>query len=296
MKKYLIVLILAVILMMPLAGAANILHTKNHAIQSPTTLSNDDFTHAVIGEYVTTTGCGYCPTASNQLYSIYNSGDYEFYYVSFVADMNSKIYSRVSELGTEGVPDVHFDGGYRNLVGAQEDETPYRNAITACGERTVPDIDVDVSVEWKGGGTLKISVDVQNNEAEEYDGHLRVYIVEKESRWNDAQDNPYHFGALAIPIDKSLAVPQSQPYLIDDTYTFTKTWFGGLNGFGDITEDNIMVIAAVFDGETDQAVQTAAAEPTSSTEQFSLFENFRIFQFLMERGFLSRLLNLMENC
>ena len=283
--------------MMPLAGAANILHTTKHIIQSPTTLSTDDFTHTVIAEYVTTTSCGYCPTASGQLYSIYNSEDYEFYYVSLVTDMNSKIYSRVAELGTTGVPDVHFDGGYRNLVGAQEDETPYRNAITACGERTVPDIDVDVSVEWKGGGTLKISVDVQNNEAEEYDGHLRVYIVEKESRWNDAQDNPYHFGALAIPIDKSLAVAsQGQPKPLGDTYTFTKTWFGGLNGFGDITEDNIMVIAAVFDGETDQAVQTAAAEPTSSTEQFQLFGNFRIIQFLMERGFLSHLFNSIENC
>ena len=47
-----------------------------------------------------------------------------------------------------------FDGGFKNLVGAQTDEQPYRTAIEQCGERTVPDIDVDVSVEWKSGGTL----------------------------------------------------------------------------------------------------------------------------------------------
>jgi len=295
MKKYLIVGVLAIVMMMPVIGAENLTNEKNE-VQPINAISEDDFTHGVLAEYVTTTGCGYCPAASAQLYSIYDSEDYEFYYVSLVSDMNSRVYSRVAELGTTGVPDVHFDGGFKNLVGAQTDEQPYRTAITQCGERTVPDLDIDVSVEWKGGGTLKISVDVQNNEAEEYDGHLRVYIVEKESRWNDAQGQPYHFGTLAIPIDKSLAVPQSHPYLIDDTYTFTKTWFGALNGFGDITEDNIMVIAAVFDGETDYAVQTAAAEPTSSIEQFQLFGNFRIIQFLMERGFLSRLFNLIENC
>lgn len=294
MKKYLIIGILAIVMIMPIIGAANITNDKIE-VQSSDILSGEDFTHTVFAEYVTTTACGYCPTASSQLYSIYNSGDYEFYYVSLVADMNSKIYSRVQELGVTAVPDVYFDGGYRNLLGAQEDEQSYRNAITQCGERTVPDINVDVSVEWKGGGTLKISVTVQNNEAEEYDGHLRVYIVEPESRWNDASSNPYHFGALAIPIDKSLAVPQGQPCPLGDTYTFTKTWFGALNGFGDITEDNIMVIAAVFDGETDYAVQTAAAEPTTSTEQFHLFENFKIFQFMRERGILFHLFNLIAN-
>ena len=283
---------MAILLLMPLAGANTNITTKTN--QQPTT-SSYDFTHTVIGEYVTTTGCGYCPTASSQLYSIYNSGDYEYYYVSLVADMNSKIYKRVQELGVTAVPDVYFDGGYKNLLGAQDNEQAYRNAITQCGERTVPDIDVDVTVEWKGGGTLKITVTVQNNEAEEYDGHLRVYIVEPESRWNDAQGHPYHFGALALPIDKSLAIPQSQPCQLGDTYTFTKTWFGALNGFGDITEDNIMVIAAVFDGETDYAVQTAAAEPTASTEQFSFFENFRIFQFFKENGLFIHLLTLIKN-
>jgi len=294
MKKHLVIGILAIVLIMPIVGAENITREKNE-VQPSTVLSGEDFTHTVIAEYVTTTSCGYCPAASSQLYSIYSSGDYEFYYVSLVSDVNSKIWNRVQELGVTGVPDVYFDGGYRNLVGAQTDEQPYRNVITQCGERTVPDIDVDVSVEWKGGGTLKISVTVQNNEAEEYDGHLRVYIVEPESRWNDAQSNPYHFGALAIPIDRSLAVPQFQPRPLCDSYTFTKTWFGALHGFGDITEDNIMVIAAVFDGDTDHAVQTAAAEPTSSTEQFFLFENFKIFQFMRERGILFHLFNLIKN-
>ena len=249
-------------MLVPLTGAENVL--PEIMIKTPSSISNEDFTHSVLAEYATTTTCGYCPTASNQLYSIYNSGDYEFYYISLVANANPKIYGRVTELGVSSVPDVYFDGGYVNILGAQIDEQPYRNAIVNCGERTVPDLDVDVSVEWIGGGTLKITVTVQNNEVEEYNGHLRVYIVEPESRWDDADGNPYHFGALYIPIDKPLAVPYSQPGILGETYTFTKTWFGALHGFGDITQDNTLVIATVFDEDTDYAVQTATAEPTSS--------------------------------
>jgi hypothetical protein len=42
-----------------------------------------------------------------------------------------------------------------------------------------------------------------------------------------------------------------------------KTWRGALYGFGDITQNNILVIASVFDPDSGYAVQTAAAEPTS---------------------------------
>jgi len=102
MKKYVIAGVLAILMIMPIIGAANITNNKIE-VQSSDILSGDDFTHTVIGEYVTTTSCGYCPTASSQLYSIYNSEDYEFYYITLVADMNSKIYSRVTELGTTGL-------------------------------------------------------------------------------------------------------------------------------------------------------------------------------------------------
>ena len=88
---------------------------------------------------------------------------------------------------------------------------------------------------------MKISITVQNNEAEEYEGHLRVFIVEPESRWNDVDKNPYHFGVLAIPIDKSIAYIKGNVRPIGETYTFSKTWVGSRAGFGDITKDNIMI-------------------------------------------------------
>jgi hypothetical protein len=157
--------------------------------------------------------------------------------------------------------------------------------------REITDIDIDVDVTWIGFGTLKIEITVVNNEPETYNGHLRTYIVEKESRWNDNSGNPYHYAALDIPIDNNLAiVGKSVPKPLGDTYTFTKTWFGGLQGFGDITKDNIVVIAAVFDIDTDYAVETAVGEPTANSKShwlsnFPLFEkiisNFPIIQRLL---------------
>lgn len=269
MKKHLIIGVIVLMIIMPIAGASDILSTGETEVNKPMMATKEDFTHTVLAEFATTTKCGFCPTASSQLYSIYSLGDYDFYYVSLVINENYKVYSRVKELGVTHVPDVYFDGGYRNLLGAQEDEQPYRDAIVQCGERAVPDIDVDVDVKWTAKAILKIKVTVQNNEPEDYDGVLRVYIVEPESRWKDSSGKIYHFGVLDIPIDEPLAVPHGQPYgqprALGDTYTFKKTWFGILQGFGDITRDNIMVIASVFDKNYDYAVQTAAAEPTSSS-------------------------------
>lgn len=296
MKKYLVAIVIVSILLLPAVGASNLLASNKTEIKMPLNILEDDFTHGVFTEYVTTTGCGYCPEASSQLYSIYDSGDYEFYYVSLVADANYKIYGRVEELDVSGVPDVYFDGGYRSIIGKQDDEQPYRNAIQQCGNRDVPDIDVDVNVQWKGNAILKISVTVQNNEPEDYNGYLRVYIVEIESRWNDASGHPYHFGALHIPIEKSLAMPRAQVKPLGDSYTFTKTWIGALYGFGDITQDNVMVIATVFDPDSDHAVETAAATPTNSIDagifQFTFFENLKIWQWINARAIRSNLLSL----
>jgi len=183
-----------------------------------------------------------------------------------------------------------------SIIGKQDDEQPYRNAIQQCGNRDVPDIDVDVNVQWKGNAILKISVTVQNNEPEDYNGYLRVYIVEIESRWNDASGNPYHFGVLYIPIEKSLAMPRAQVKPLGDSYTFTRTWIGALYGFGDVTQDNVMVIASVFDPDSDYAVETAADTPTSSGYNnifyFPFLENLKIWHWINARAIRSNLLSL----
>ena len=269
MKKIFVLIILTLLLVIPLTTATT---TQKTAPTSTTTqpLTQINFTHDVIAEYVGTTTCPNCPPASTQLYSIYQSGDYPFHYVSFVSDQNIKIYSRIQELGVSGVPVVFFEGQNTSMTGAQPDETNYRNRIETAGARTLPDHDNSVDVKWQGPAILKISITVTNNEAEDYNGHLRVYILEKESRWLDANNNPYHNGLLHIPIDKALAVPKANPRA-RDIHTFTRTWIGALHGFGDITEENTMVIAAVFDRNSDYAVECASATPTIDTTTHPLY-------------------------
>jgi hypothetical protein len=80
-----------------------------------------------------------------------------------------------------------------------------------------------------------------------YQGMLRVYIVEPESRWNNYDGDPYHFGFLDFAYNNAVSID----YL--DTYETTLEWRASEAGFSDVQEDNIMVIAALFDPEIHKA-------------------------------------------
>jgi hypothetical protein len=275
---------MVIMLAIPVASAFDV-SIENESNIPITTMQ--EFTHTVFVEYATLTTCPPCVTASNQLYSIYNSGNFDFYYVSLVSNEgNANVKGRVVELGVTGVPDVFFDGGYRRIKGGQSSELPYRNAITASGERDVSDIDINMDVTWQGNAKIKIDITVINNEAEEFKGRIRTYIVEKDSRWNDYSGKPYHYAAIDIPIDKDLSVVRTEAIPLGESYTISKTWRGGLIGFGDITKENIIVIASVFEKDTDEVVETAAAQPTVKSGNYRplnvmlqrIFERFQILE------------------
>ena len=85
-------------------------------------------------------------------------------------------------------------------------------------------------------GSWRINVDIINLEEETYNGHLRVYIVEPESRWIMENGDPYHYSFLDFAVDEEIS--------IDYSYNKNITWNPNLGG--GIDEDNIMVIGAVF--------------------------------------------------
>lgn len=287
MKKYIV--LTAILMVFVLSIGANAYTLKEEDSKNIESIYADDFTHTVLIEFAGTSKCGYCPTAHIQLDSIYNQGNYDFMYVSMIVDENYETYDRIKELGVTGVPDVFMDGGYRNVKGAQEDEQPYINAIEASGQREVPDLSIDVNVEWKAQAIIKIIVTVTNNEENDYNGLLRVYIVEPESRYEDVRGNMVHFGVLDIPVIKPLSVSNAYTKPLGETYTFTHTWFGALHGFNDITKENLIVVASVFDTESGDAVETGVGSPTtrSNTEikqtdtHINLF-NLPIFTRIME--------------
>ena len=210
-------------------------------------------THTVLAEYGTATWCGYCKYAHAGLKNIYASGDYEFYYVSLVRDKNPIVVDPrlFTELNLYGYPTVYFDGGYRvNVGGSTGSESVYRSSISTCSKRSVYDVDINLDVTWLGGTEMQIDCSVQNNEPNTYDGTVRVYITEIESskNWKDTAGFLYTFPLLDYAFkDDGTGVNVSIP--TSGSWSDSTTWEGSAHGHSSITEDNIMVIAAVFNDE-----------------------------------------------
>jgi len=215
-------------------------------------------THTVLGEFGTATTCGPCKNGHAALKNIYAGGQYDFAYVTHVADVNTHSYDRLwTDYNTFGYPTVYFDGGYDLVLGSAtipQAEADYTAAITNCAARTVPNLDLDIDVIWLGNATMEISVQACNYEVSTYDCHLRVFITEVESTlgWDDTNGDPYTFAFLDYAFDLPLSLA---PGLC---WSDTVTWDGALhnNGYGvtfdSITKDNIMVVAAIYDGQANQ--------------------------------------------
>ena len=67
-----------------------------------------------------------------------------------------------------------------------------------------------------------------------YEARLLIYVTEPVSRWNMFNQEPYHFGSLGYAYDGTISLE----YL--DTFEETIIWDG------DVEEENVMVMAAVF--------------------------------------------------
>ncbi len=248
--------------------------------------NKSDFTHTVLGEFGTATTCVPCKYAHQALKEIYACEWYLFYYVTLVRDKNNHALKRTEELNQFAVPTVFFDGGYEKVEGAVDKEWAmgkYNQSIELCGNRDVADIDISVDVEWLGAvnpvpadgetnvsicsgliwnlSAMNIDISVDNNELSEYSGHLHVYVTELESSyWIDKFHNPYTFAFLDYAWNEDIEISAVS------SWQDSKEWDGadydnGHSGeelviFDDIWQDNIMIIASVFDGNTNYTDET----------------------------------------
>lgn len=210
---------------------------------------NQDLVHYVFIEEGTTTWCDRCPNVAGYLHDLYESGEYNFYYVSMVKDQNSKANDRLkNDYNMQGQPTVFVDGGYKVVTG--QDKTKYAEAIRAAEKRDVPPIKLKVTVEYDDN-TNEITTDVlvENFETKNYSGHLRVYLTEIISRWknpynaDDGEPKPYHFGFIDYIIDKQTSIDGKGNTTLSDKRK--------LSDF-DITNlvpEELMVIAVIFNSE-----------------------------------------------
>jgi thiol-disulfide isomerase/thioredoxin len=86
--------------------------------------------------------------------------------------------------------------------------------------------------------SLKIVHPSETTSGNQYEGHLRVYVVEIESRWKMENRRPYHYALLDFAYNDDLSIT----YL--DTFEETINWQG------DVEEDNVIIMAAVFNPES----------------------------------------------
>lgn len=207
-----------------------------------------DFTHTVFVEEMTQTTCVYCPELANAFNDVYKSHDYDYYFVALIEDVNENASARKDDYNIPGYPSAVFDGGYETHVGAAGEEE-IRPLIESCGERETPSLDMSISLQHQGGAILKIDVEVVNNEAEDYPGHIRVYINERISRYIMYDGEPYHFGFLDYAINEEINIPSGGSYQKSVIWNGAQNEDSLGNDFGDIDFNNIIVIGAVFDDE-----------------------------------------------
>src|SRR6056297_304083 len=57
---------------------------------------------------------------------------------------------------------------------------------------------------------MNLIIKVTNTGNQKYTGKIRSYVVEKESRWNDNDKNPYHFAFLDFSLNKQIRIKKGE--------------------------------------------------------------------------------------
>ena len=225
------------------------------AVSSPSVAQPKVFTHTMFDELGTELPCSNCHVAREALHKVYTSNDFPFYYVSLIDFENDAAEDRIDGYNLVHYPTVWFDGGYCvEIGGIPEAEAHYRQALTTCGARAVPDIDVNLTAIWLGDARIDIDVTVLNHEGTSYNGHLRVYVTEVESTmgWNDTLGHPYTFPLLDYAFNQDLSIVAGGAWagsLVWDGHEYDD---GHGHDFGNIQFGNLQVIAVVFTSDVHQ--------------------------------------------
>ena len=241
-QKYLLICFSAVILLFSVMSHAETT-TYNINLGKEEADNQRSFTHDVFVELATATWCPSCPNASKALYSIHQSEDYPFHYVSLIIDKNDaakniarKHYHNIV------VPSLYFDGGYEHFFGVlktlSETEKQYRQIIETTGARRVRDVELESDIIWVNDVVVNITLNVKNNGLFFYLGFIKSYVTEINSSWKDYSGDQYHYGLLDLAVDEPVFL---KPH---GSKEIKVTW-DGRQQLGNITRDNIMVISAV---------------------------------------------------
>jgi len=266
-----------IVCMLMLSISGNLLSQSKELKTYDKSTASNGYSHNIIGEYFTYTTCEPCKYAHVALKNLYKGGWHPFYYISMVYDKNKWALERHDELEVIASPTVAWDGGYRSdqgiINGVEGTMAMYNTSLINCGNRNVKDIDLELDVEWLGAvnedpedfktnvfveknltwtiTAMDISTTINNNDNNQYNGHLHVYVTEVNSTyWKDTFNKPYTFAFLDYAWNEDITITAGS------TWEDTKEWdgidhnnggTGGWEYYDEIYQDNCMVIASIFD-------------------------------------------------
>ena len=225
-------------------------------------ISDEQFTHTVFAEEFTATWCVYCPSAAENLMLIYENVpgepyyDDNFFFVALITDVNDKADDRMGDFpDVTGYPTVIFDGNDEKVSGGQSSTANYEQAIDTTGQRDDTDISLEIEMNHLGNDKLDISIGMTWNEDGSFsnptfNGYVRAYIVEKISRYNNYDGDPYHFGFLDYAFDQTVELEPREKQSLSAIWTGGDHQDKNGNDFSDIDYDNINVFVAFFNDES----------------------------------------------
>jgi len=250
-------------------SCSNGFESQGKIINQMSPLTN--FTHSVFIGIVTAQFCEPCDEWGQFVYNNYNSGDYDFHYVEMITHdysgqkLNEEADDWRKNYSIYAFPTTVFDNDYERIQGNQQDL--FFDALNASGERAVADITANMNVSWLGNATIKVEVEVQNNEQTQYSGFIRVYITEIISRYYTYYGNHYHYGFLDFAFNKEISVGAGGSYQDNVTWNGNEHEDNHGDDFGDIESDNIHLVLEVFntdnDGYVDETVMARIANNNS---------------------------------
>ncbi len=211
--------------------------------------------HTVLVEDGTWTECKNCPEVAKAIHDLYESGDYNFYYISMIDDQALASTHLKDDYNVLGFPTVFIDGGYQVILGSSNIESVLKEKISAAKSRDTPALHLGITATLTED-QIKIHVFVENYETKTYTGRLKVYLTQIISSLNDYEGNPYRFGFLDYIINEEITIDARGSTYKDKTLEATS-----------VDPDNLMIIATIFNPEGKQAY----SDPPSNKQPFTAY-------------------------
>ena len=206
----------------------------------------EELNHTVFIEEATGETCVYCPGVSELVHDLYNSGEYNFQYVSMVVEHEKANKRLQDDYNNVGQPTLYIDGGFKVILGGGKekedvDASKFTEAIRTAEQRSVPAIKVTVETDYENGsGEFVTNVVVKSYEEGTYNGTLKVYLAEIISRWNYKNGKPIYHGFIDFIINEEISVEAGEE--------ISKSEKWDLSG---LDPENLIVAAVVFSSKSE---------------------------------------------